>query len=109
MKSLADKYAYRVEWSEEDGVYIAACLELPTVMAHGATMERALSHARSAVRVAIKSLQADHEEVPEPFSTRRYKGRLLLRTSPEVHRDLSLRAAEQGVSLNQFVLSKVIG
>lgn len=109
MKNLASKYAYRVEWSEEDGAYIAVCLELPTVKAHGSTMERALSNVRSAVRVVINSLLADGEEAPEPFSIRNFKGNMLLRTSPEVHRALSLRAAEQGVSLNQFVLSKVMG
>lgn len=109
MKDLVVKYAYRVEWSEEDGVYIAACLELPTVKAHGKSMERALANVKTAVRAVVKSMREDKEIPPEPFSTRRFKGHLLLRTSPETHRHISKRAAEQGVSLNQYVLSKVMG
>jgi len=36
-----DRYTYREEWSEEDGVYLARCLEFPSVAAHGPGPDRA--------------------------------------------------------------------
>lgn len=108
MKNLADKYAYRVEWSEEDDAHIATCLELPTLKAHGKTMELALREIKKVVATTIKWMKGDQEEIPEPFSTRQFKGNLTLRTSPEVHRQLATHAAEQGVSINQYILSRVM-
>lgn len=109
MKDLVEKYTYRVEWSVDDGVHIASCLELPTLTAHGKTMELAIKSIRKAVAVTLKAMKEEKEEIPEPFSIRQFKGNLTLRTSPEVHRLLVTHAAEQGVSINQYILSKVMG
>lgn len=108
MKGLAEKYTYRVEWSEEDGAHIATCLELPTLKAHGKTMELAIKAIKKVVSATLKWMKEDKEEMPEPFSTKQYKGNLTLRTSPEVHRLLATHAAEQGVSINQYILSRVM-
>lgn len=108
MKNLADKYAYRVEWSEDDQAHIATCLEMPTLKAHGKSMELALKNIKAAVSATIKWMKEDKEEIPEPFSTKRFKGHLTLRTSPDVHRLLATHAAERGVSINQYILSKVM-
>lgn len=109
MKELADKYTYRVEWSEEDAVHIATCLELPTLKAHGKTTELAIQSIKKAVLATLKWMKKDNEEIPEPFSVRQFKGNLTLRTSPDVHRRLAAHAAEQGVSINQYILAKVMG
>jgi len=108
MKNRIDKYTYRVEWSEEDGVHIATCLELPLLKAHGKTMELALKAIKKVASATLKWMKDDKEEIPEPFSTRRFKGNLTLRTSPEVHRQLAAHAAEQGISINQYILSRVM-
>ena len=42
MKYKADKYTYRIEWSEEDRAHVARCLEFPSLAAHGKTSEDAL-------------------------------------------------------------------
>lgn len=108
MEDFVKKYSYRVEWSEEDGTHIATCLELPTLKAHGKTMELAMKAIKKVVSATLKWMKHDKEEIPEPFSTRQFKGNLTLRTSPEVHRRLAAHAAEQGVSINQYILSKVM-
>lgn len=108
MKDLIDKYTYRVEWSEEDDTHIATCLELPTLKAHGKTMELAIQAIKKVVSATLKWMKEDKEEIPEPFSTKQFKGNLTLRTSPEVHRRLAAHAAEQGVSINQYILSRVM-
>ena len=47
------------------------------------------------------------ESVPEPFGMKRYKGNLTLRIPPELHKQLAIRSAEEGVSINQYILSKI--
>jgi predicted HicB family RNase H-like nuclease len=43
------------------------------------------------------------EAPPEPIGARLYSGRFQVRTTPEMHRRLALRAAESRVSLNRLV------
>ncbi len=108
MKNIIHKYAYRVEWSEEDDCHIATCLELPTIKAHGKSMELAIRSIKQAVHIAIKWMKKEKEEIPEPFAMRQFKGNLTLRTSSDVHRQLATQAAEQGISINQYILAKVM-
>ena len=101
------KYTYRIEWSEVDHTHIARCLEFPSLAAHGATPEAALKEIEFVVAESIRWLEEEHEIVPEPLSTRRYKGNITLRVPPDVHRHLAILSAEQGVSINQLVLSRL--
>ncbi|MBL7123935.1 MAG: type II toxin-antitoxin system HicB family antitoxin [Actinobacteria bacterium] len=109
MKShkIIEKYTYRVEWSEEDQLHIARCLEFPSLAAHGNTIEHALKEIEKVVEEAIAWMQEENEEIPEPFGLKRYKGNLTLRVPAEVHRNLSIKSAEEGVSVNQYILSKI--
>jgi predicted RNase H-like HicB family nuclease len=45
---LAAKYSYRVFWSADDGEYVAACIEIPSLSGLGATPEAAMLEAREA-------------------------------------------------------------
>ena len=102
-----DKYTYRVEWSEEDQTHIARCLEFPSLMAHGKSPEQALKEIRFVVTESLTWMQKNGEEIPEPLSTRTFKGNLTLRIPPEIHRKLAVKSAEEGVSVNQYILSKI--
>jgi predicted RNase H-like HicB family nuclease len=64
---MADKYTDRIEWSEEDGVHIARCLEFPSLMAHGNTAVKALSEIEKAVAESLKWMEEENEPLPEPF------------------------------------------
>ena len=99
-----NKYTYRIEWSEEDSAHIARCLEFPLLAAHGKTPEKALKEIEFVVAESIKWLGEEGEPVPEPLGTRKFKGNLTLR---DVHRQLAILSAEQGVSINQFILSRL--
>ncbi len=105
MENQIDKYTYRIEWSEEDEVYIARCLEFPSLAAHGDTPESALKEIKFVVDESIKWLKEDLEPVPEPFSLKKYKGNITLRVPPQTHRSLAIRAAEEGISINQYITS----
>ena len=101
------KYSYRAEWSEEDGVYIARALEVPSIFAHAATPEDAIKEVKVPIAMALEEMLSEGLDLPEPISLHKFKGRLLVRTTPEQHKELTIRAAESGVSVNQYILTKL--
>ncbi len=107
MKNNIDKYTFRIEWSEEDNVHIARCLEFPPLSAHGATVVDAVQEIENVVRETIDWLKEKGEPIPTPFSLKKYRGHLTLRVPTEKHRELVIRSAEEGVSVNQFILSRL--
>ena len=107
MNKMINRYTYREEWSEEDQAYISKCLEFPSLAAHGHTPEEALGEIKSVLQFVLEDLEANNEPIPEPFGLRKFKGNLSLRVPSDVHRHLALQAAEQGVSINQLILSKI--
>ena len=107
MAADADKYTYRIEWSEEDGAHVARCLEFPSLAAHGPTPARALQQIKLVVQESLAWLQEEGEEIPPPLGSRHYKGNLTLRVPPDVHKQLAIKSAEQGVSINQYILSRL--
>jgi len=104
---LIDKYTYRVEWSEEDQSHIAKCLEFPSLTAHGTTVIKAFDEIQKVVKESIKWMQEEGEEIPQPLGLKRFKGILTLRVSSEKHRELAIRSTEEGISINQYILSKI--
>jgi predicted HicB family RNase H-like nuclease len=105
--NITDKYTYKVEWSEEDNVHIARCLEFPSLMAHGNTPGKALLEIEKVVAECIDWMEEENELIPEPFGLKKFKGNLTLRVPSEVHKKLVMKSAEEGVSLNQYILSKI--
>lgn len=102
-----DRYTYREEWSEDDGVYIARCLEFPSLLAHGASPEDALAELRLVVASVVLDMTDANEVLPEPLGAKSYSGKLVLRLPKDLHRGIAIRAAEEGVSLNQYLLSRL--
>jgi predicted RNase H-like HicB family nuclease len=104
---MSKKYTYRVEWSEEDQSHVASCLEFPSLAAHGNTAEKALTQIETVVEASIIWMLEDGEAIPEQLGMKRYKGNLTLRIPSDLHRSIAIRAAEEGVSINQYVLSRI--
>ena len=59
------------------------------------------------VEETIAWMQEENEEILQPFGLKKYKGNLTLRVPVEVHRQLSIKSAEEGVSVKQYILSKI--
>ena len=102
-----DRFTYRVTWSEEDEEYVGLCAEFPSLSWLAGSPEAALAGIRAVVAEAVADMQASAEPVPEPIATRRYSGRFMVRIPPELHRRLTLEAAEAGVSLNRLASAKL--
>lgn len=107
MENKIDKYTYRIEWSEEDNCHVARCLEFPSLSAHGKTADAALREIEFVVNESINWLKEEKAAIPEPFGMKKFKGNLTLRVPVEKHRELAIRSAEEGVSVNQFILSRL--
>ncbi len=102
-----DLYTYRVTWSEEDQEYVGLCSEFPSLSWLDESQELALKGIRELVADTIKDMKENREKVPEPFSTRKYSGKFMVRIPPEVHRKLAELAAEEGVSINRLVSARL--
>lgn len=104
---LADKYAYRVVWSEEDEEFVATVAELPSLSWLAARSEDALVGIRAIASEAVADMEAYGEVPPVPFANRMYSGKFQVRIPPELHRRLAMEAAEEHVSLNRLVASRL--
>jgi predicted HicB family RNase H-like nuclease len=102
-----DYYTYRVIWSAEDQAHVALCSEFPGLSWLASTPESALRGIRHTVAAAVEDLRAEGEPVPEPFAVRNYSGKFMVRIPPAMHRHLAMEAAEEQVSLNRLVSSRL--
>lgn len=104
---LADRYTYRVVWSEEDQEFVGLCAELPSLSWLDASREKALNGIVKVVRSAISDMQSNGEQPPPLLASRQYSGVFKVRIPPLVHRNLAIEAAESGVSLSRLVSGKL--
>lgn len=102
-----DRYTYRVTWSEDDQEYVGLCAEFPSLSWLAPTPEAAIKGIRKVVADVVHDMREHSEEPPAPIAIRRFSGKFMVRVPPEVHRDLALKAAEAGVSLNRLASAKL--
>jgi predicted HicB family RNase H-like nuclease len=103
----AEDYAYTVQWSQEDQAYLGRVAEFASLAAHGPSPMAALQEIVDVVRDVLEDLEKSGEEIPPPFSKRHYSGNLRLRMPEALHRTLAREAAQQHVSLNQWINTKL--
>ncbi len=101
------RYTYRVTWSVEDEEFVATCLEFPSLSWLADTQEDALAGLRDVVAEVVHELTGSGEPVPEPLSSRSYSGKFNLRLGEQLHRRLAIEAAEEHLSLNQYVVRRL--
>jgi len=70
----ADKYTYRVLWSEEHQRYVGVCSEFPEWHYEAQTHNEALAGIISRVTIEVERKRKAGEEVPVPLSIQRFKG-----------------------------------
>jgi predicted HicB family RNase H-like nuclease len=103
MKNLPnDHYSYRVIWSEEDNEHVGLCAEFPSLSWLAKSPEDALHGIRTVVAESVTDMKKNGDPVPMPVTSKHFSGKFIVRVPPEVHRRLSLEAAESGVSLNRL-------
>jgi len=103
-----EHYTYRVTWSADDGEYVGTVAEFPSLSWLDREQVPALVGIRDLVREVVTDMENSGESVPVPLADRQYSGVFKLRIPPELHRALALQAAEERVSLNRLVNSKLV-
>jgi predicted RNase H-like HicB family nuclease len=102
------KLNYPVEIVEcEEGGYFARVPDLPGCMTQAETMKELLANVREAKEVWLEGALEAGEEIPLPGGEGRCSGRLLLRMPRSLHARLVRDAGREGVSLNQYVVSRL--
>lgn len=97
------QYSIRVNWSVEDGVYVARCPEFSGIAAHGSTAEEAVVECEDAISGAIQVYENEGWELPSPAFAPQYSGKLNLRLGTSLHQQVAERAQADGVSINSFL------
>lgn len=109
------KLPYKLEvvpLSEEDGGgFYASYPELGKAAAHGdgATVEEAVKMAEEAKRLVLEVKLEHGDEIPLPRSEQQFSGKFNVRVPKSLHRSLSELAEEEGVSLNQLIVTMLSG
>lgn len=102
-----NRYTYRAEWCPVHEEYIAGCVELPYMVRRASTAPDAIAALTKAVDENIEGMQLSGEPVPPSLSERNFSGKIVVRTSRELHARLALEAEEQRVSMNQWIVQKL--
>ena len=108
MKAIKnDHYTYRVTWSEDDQEYVGLCAEFPSLSWLSTSPEAALRGVRGVVADVVADMKQSQETIPEPLASRKFSGKFMVRVPPDLHRELTVKAAEAGVSLNRLATVKL--
>ncbi len=102
-----EKYSYRVWWSEDEGAYIGTVAEFPSLSHIDDTQGGAFYGIVDLVGSVLEEMAQTGDVAPRPLGEMSFSGTLSLRMTPEQHRRVALEAAEQGVSINKLLTSRI--
>lgn len=98
------KYSVTLQWSDDNGGYVALIPELPGVSAVGIDQHEAIREVTDAAQACVDSLEEDGETIPSPFLMPEYSGQFRVRIPRALHQRLVELAKRDGVSLNSYIL-----
>lgn len=101
MNSIIDRYEIKLALAPEEDYFTARIPDFPGIITGGDTPEEALKNAIEALQLTIEVMQERKIPLPEPKN--RYSGQFNVRVPNELHRALTERAKEEGVSLNALI------
>ena len=88
-----------------DSGWVAVVRELRGCVAQGRSPDELFENIERAMTAWIDDALESGDPVPEPYPEPSHSGRVHVRMPPWLHRELSLAAAREQVSLNQFIVS----
>lgn len=101
-----DKYLKLVVWSEEGQCYVGSVPGWIDACCHGSDEAEVYRELCQIIDEWTEIYRKDGRPLP-PATNREYSGRFVLRTGPEMHRALAVRALRKGESLNTFVVKSL--
>ena len=111
MKDLAHYLSlhYRMQIKQDGDTFVAWIPDLDGCVTQGDTMEEAFQMLQEAKELWLETAHSSGIRIPEPRSTEDFSGRILLRMPKCLHARLSAQADDEGVSLNQYIVSLLSG
>ena len=103
MNNSSDNYLKIIEWSDEDSCYIGTSPGLFIGGIHGDDQQQLFQELCEVVEETIQLFEATGKPLPAATTNKTYSGKISLRIPPELHRRISVRAAQTGESVNRFV------
>jgi predicted HicB family RNase H-like nuclease len=97
-----DAYLKIVEWSDEDACYVGTCPGLMLGGVHGDDEVKVYKELCQAVEEWIEIYKEDGDPLPPATTGKTYSGKFILRTNPDLHKQLSIEALREGKSLNTY-------
>ncbi len=104
-KKLIQKLPYKVEIAHDEDGWFAKVIDLPGCMTWADTFEELRPMIEDAKRGWIEDALEYGDPVPEPRTAKDFSGKVDLRMPKGLHRDLARQAEDEGVSLNQLMVS----
>lgn len=105
MDRRIEQYEYRVFWSDDDEEFVATVAEFPSLSNLAEAQDEALRGMVELVAFVIEDLERNGEPVPPPRRLQQYSGKVHVRMPGNLHRDLIIKSQDEGVSLNQYIVS----
>ena len=94
--------------TDESGTYyMADVLEFDGCIGTGESYSEAYQDVLEAMEGWIETKLENGFTIPEPIETEKFSGKFVLRLPKSLHKELSVKAAKEGVSLNQYALYKL--
>lgn len=93
-------YHAQIEYDSEDGIFVGKVYGIvDSLNFHGTSVAELEEMFHQSIDNYLE-MCAETGKTPD----REFKGTFNIRITPELHRDISLQAAQEGISLNQYVL-----
>ena len=99
----AAQYLKLVEWSDEDACFVGSAPPLIGKCCHGSDETDVYRQLCEIVEEWIAIYAEDGRPLPAATAGRKYSGKFVVRTTPDIHKLAALRALREGDSLNGFV------
>jgi len=90
-----------------DGTFFAEILEFPGCFAEGQSPNEAYKNLEGVAESWIEAAQDQGQEIPNPFATHDFSGRIALRIPRSIHKQAAKFAEMDDTSLNQFFLAAI--
>lgn len=100
-------YIKIVEWSDEDQCYVGTAPGLLLGGVHGKNQKKVFEELCQVVDEVIHLYKKEGKNLPEPIASKKYTGKILLRITPDLHKNLAIEAYQKDVSINGLIESQL--
>lgn len=105
--NLPYNYLVKPIKDESGSYYYGKVLELDGCQSTGETFEEAYNNLIEAMEGWLEVKLEYNDPIPEPLGDENYSGKFVVRIPKSLHRQLSIEANQEGISLNQYTMYKL--